>query len=171
MTQITIIVEDKTVVVDGVAALLPDLDVSKFTGDPTSPWDDIHAVQFNTKTGQGWVEYCVVATGQISRPDMKPPDWGIGKKDFDAMFGWVMPLYEAQITALKAEQEAAEKARMEAAKRAAEAPAQVAREGMDVGIDQAMLAEFTAMKAKVAAQDELLKNMLAEAAKVASEGT
>ena len=65
--QITIVVEDKTVICDGVAVPLPDVDWSVFDGDPSTKWDDVAAVQFNTDTGQGHVEYRTIITSSPMR--------------------------------------------------------------------------------------------------------
>ena len=51
--QITIVVEDKTVIYEGVAVALPDVDWSVFDGDPSTKWDDVAAVQFDPSKANG----------------------------------------------------------------------------------------------------------------------
>lgn len=123
--KIRIVVDDQLVSVDGSVLKMPELDWGKFDGDPSSPWDDIAAVQFDSAKGQGHVEYREVTTSQATRHNMRPPDWNIRQSEFDEMFGWVLPIH----TARKAEMEA-ERARIEveeeAARKEAEAAAQAA---------------------------------------------
>ena len=73
--QITIVVPDKTVIVGGVACNLPNLDVAAFQG--AAAYDQIHAVQYNTESGQGHIEYCTVTTTETARPNLKPDNWAI----------------------------------------------------------------------------------------------
>lgn len=108
MTHWTIIVDDKAVYKDGAAVVIEELDWTRFNGDPGSPWDDIHAVQFDGK--QGHVSYKTVTTGQVTRPDMTPPDWRICAQDWDDNFAWVVPIYEAKKVEIEARR-AAEAAR------------------------------------------------------------
>jgi hypothetical protein len=124
--QITIITEDKTVYVDGFAVQLPDLDWSKFNGDPSTPWDDIRAVQFNSERNQGHVEYKTLATSQVTRPDIAPPNWLITSQDFSEKFAWVLPAYEAgkaQAEAQRAAREAEAMAAVNEQALSAQAPA------------------------------------------------
>ena len=102
--QITIIVDDKNVGVDGQFFTMPELDWSRFNGDPKSPWDDIHAVQFNVTDGQGHVEYKPVKTQQVTRPNIVPPQWRIGPVEFDREFGWVVEAYSRRATEVPVEQ-------------------------------------------------------------------
>jgi hypothetical protein len=92
--KITIIVPDKTVLVDGRPAILASLDWTPFAGNPSTPWDDIHAVQFDTNEGAGHVEYALVQTSPPVRPNIKPGNWLISQADFDARFAWVLPAYD-----------------------------------------------------------------------------
>lgn len=133
--QITIIVPDQTIYVDGFAVALPMLDWAKFDGDPVSPWDDIRTVQFDTDRKTGHVEYKTVATKQTTRPDMTPPNWFIGEGDFAAHFAWVLPIYQEE----RARVEAAEAARKEAEARAAEAAAAKAEADRRAAIEKASL--------------------------------
>ena len=108
--QITIITDDKTVIVDGFPVALPGLDWSRFNGDPNTPWDDIRAVQFNSDRGQGHVEYKTIMTKQAARPDITPPNLLIGRAEFEQSFAWLLPAYEeakARIEAQRARAEAA----------------------------------------------------------------
>lgn len=116
--QVTIIVPDKTVYVDGFAVELPSIDWAKFDGDPVSPWDDIRAVQYDTDAKAGHVEYKTVRTAQLTRPDMTPPDWRIGEADF-AAFAWVLPIHEAEKARMVADAEAKRIAGEQAAAEAA----------------------------------------------------
>ena len=103
--QITIVVDDKTVYCGGVAVQIPALDWAKFDGEPGSPWDDIAAVQFNTASSQGHVEYREIETRQAMRPNMRPPDMRIGVAEFNADFAWVLPYYEDALSRQKIEAE------------------------------------------------------------------
>ena len=94
MAQITIIVDDKTVIVGGRAVVLPDLDWSKFNGADVH--DKIHAVQFDSERGAGHVEYCDVVTEPATRPNHKPHNWLIDAATFEKLFSWVLPSYAEQ---------------------------------------------------------------------------
>jgi hypothetical protein len=153
MTQITIIVDDKTVYVDGKGLSIPDLDWGLFNGDPASPWDDIHAVQYDTARKQGYVEYKTVPTAQLGRPDIKPPDWAIDDADFEANFAWVLPVYDAKKLVADAEVEAR---RIQAN----EAPAAVEA----VPVDAATRDELDELKAQNAALETKLNTLLSEMA-------
>ena len=118
--RIKIVIEDKLVLLDQVPVRLPDLDWALFDGDPSSPWDDIHAVEYDSERGMGTVEYKTVRTQQLTRHDIKPPDWYISKVDFDNYFAWVLPYYEEALTKIKqehAEEEANKKAQEEQAEK------------------------------------------------------
>lgn len=106
--QITIVVDDRIVIVDGIAAHLPDLDWGhrSFVGDPGTLLDDVSAVQYDTVTGQGTVEYRTLVTRQATRPNVRPPDWYITPADFESNFAWVMPAYREAAARQKAEDEA-----------------------------------------------------------------
>lgn len=73
---------------------LNSINWSRFDGDSASPWDNIHAVQFDTDEGRGYVEYKPVKTAQIDRPDMVPPQWAIGRQAFEDNFSWVLKEFE-----------------------------------------------------------------------------
>lgn len=106
--QITIVVDDKLVLVDRKPLHLPDLDWAVFDLDPANPDDDVQAVQFDTHTGTGHVEFKTRITKQANRPNNRPPDWLIGQAEFDQYFAFVVPAYEdrrAQIEAEAAEAE------------------------------------------------------------------
>ena len=155
--KIRIVVDDQLVSVDGSVLKMLELDWGKFDGDPSSPWDDIAAVQFDSAQGQGHVEYREVTTSQATRHNMRPPDWMIRQSEFDEMFGWVLPLHAAR----KAEMEA-ERARVEAENEAAHKaalenplPKRAATSSFDISHIEAAVAEKDAviaeMQAKLAA--------------------
>lgn len=106
--KIRIVVDDKIVSIDRTVIEMPELDWSKFDGDPSSPWDDIAAVQFDTERGQGHIEYRDVMTAQATRDNMRPPDWKINQAQFEAMFGWVISLHAARKAEMEAERAKAE---------------------------------------------------------------
>ena len=151
--QITIIVPDKTVYCDGLAIEMPDLDWSTFDGDPATPWDDIHAVQFNATAGQGHVEYKEILTHQAARPNIKPPSWGISMLDFEANFAWVLPAFAARKAQIEAENAAREAAERAAAEAQAAAPAFSAEPG-EWSAPSASSEDLEALKAEIAALKE-----------------
>lgn len=106
--QITIVVDDKLVLVDRKPLELPELDWSVFDMDPNDPNDDVSAVQFDTDAGQGHVEFKTRLTKQVTRPNVRPPDWRITAAEFEKHFGFVIPAYEAKAKTVKAEQAARE---------------------------------------------------------------
>jgi hypothetical protein len=116
--KIRIVVDDKLVSVDRCVMPMPELDWTAFDGDPSTPWDDIAAVQHDSDRGQGHVEYREIVTDQATRHNMRPPDWNINQSQFDELFGWVLPLHAARKAEMEAERKAheaaAEKARAEA---------------------------------------------------------
>lgn len=101
--QITIVVDDKLVLIDRKPMELPELDWSVFDMDPANPDDDVSAVQFNTDSGTGHVEFKTRQTKQVNRPNNRPPDWHISAADFEKYFGFVVPAYEAKAKKVKAE--------------------------------------------------------------------
>lgn len=105
--QITIVVDDRLVLVDRKPLEL-DLDWSVFDLDPHDPNDDVSAVQFDTDVGQGHVEFKTRFTKQSNRPNVRPPDWHIGAAEFEKHFSFVLPVYEAKMKKVKAEQAARE---------------------------------------------------------------
>lgn len=119
--KVTIVVDDKTVLCDGVAVALPNADWSAFDMDPNDPNDNIAAVQFDTSIGQGHAEFYTQITKQANRPNMRPPDWHLTQADFNQYFAWILPLYTAElarvrsIEAEKAEADAKAMAESEAA--------------------------------------------------------
>lgn len=152
--QISIIVPDRTVYVDGFAVELPALDWAKFDGEKNNPWDDISAVQFDTERKSGHVEYKTVPTKQASRPDITPPNWPIGEEDFSREFAWVLPIYQEE----RARVEAAEAARKEAEAKAAEAAKLKAEADRRAAIDRASLPhDETAEPVEPAASKEELE--------------
>lgn len=151
--QITIIVDDRIVQIDQVPLRL-DLDWSVFDGDPESPWDNIHAVIFDTERGQGHVAYKPVRTSQTARPDMVPPDWYITQADFDEHFSFVVPRWQVAKLKADANAEAAEAAEARAAEEAS------LRQKSDGGpvADTATAAEVEALKAELEALKAQLTN-------------
>lgn len=157
--QITLVVDDRLVICDGVAVHLPGLDWAKFDGDPTTPWDDVAAVQYNAADKQGHVEYRTIVTHPAGRPNIRPGDRYIGEADFQEEFAWVLPLYvaererlaaEAALAKAEAEKLAAEQAL--AAEKASHAPSQPS-EANSEDID-ALKAELATLKETVAKQQE-----------------
>ena len=153
--QITIVVDDKTVYCGGVAVQIDGLDWAKFNGDPASPWDDIAAVQFNTASSQGHVEYREIETRQAMRPNIKPPDMRIGADEFNEDFAWVLPYYQDAVAIQKAE--ADRRAEQEAVQSAAFAaqPQQTASvSSVDIDALRAQLAAQKAENERLAALSE-----------------
>ena len=160
MSQITIIVDDKTVIVAGRAVMLPSLDWSAFNGP--SVHDKVHAVQFDSDRGHGHVEYCDVVTEPATRPNHKPHNWLIDAATFEKTFGWVLSAYADQCAAddaaqAHAEADAAAKAAIPRAASAVPAIAGARQEDVD-GL-RAQLAEqqtenkrLAAMSAETAAK-------------------
>ena len=149
--QITIVVEDKTVICDGVAVPLPDVDWSVFDGDPSTKWDDVAAVQYNTDSKQGHVEYRTIVTSNAVRPNIRPGDMPIDEAYFNAAFGWILePYTQARDEQVRREREAAEAARREsiaASERALETYR--ASKGGAV-VEAAAVEDVDALKAKLA---------------------
>lgn len=121
--QITIVVDDKLVLIDRKPLELPELDWSVFDMDPNDPNDDVSAVQFDTEAGQGHVEFKTRLTKQVTRPNVRPPDWSITAVEFEKHFGFVIPAYEAKAKKVKAEQAAKEAEREALAEARANDPA------------------------------------------------
>ncbi len=115
--QIAIVVDDKLVLVNSKPLELSELDWSVFDMDPNDPNDDVAAVQFDTDTGMGHVEFKTRLTKQLNRPNNRPPDWFISAADFEKHFGFVLPAYEAKLKKLQAEL-AAKEAQREATREA-----------------------------------------------------
>lgn len=151
--RIAIVVPDKLVAVDSAPLTLPDLDWSVFSGGPT-PYDDIHAVHFDTQTGQGHVEYAVVVTKEPTRPNIKPGDWPITITDFESRFSWVLAAYADRTAAIKQE--------MLEAEAAAARAAQAEQEGTTVSVTDPATAEELA---RVRSELDALKDSLAAAVK------
>ena len=120
--QITIVVDDRLVLVDRKPLELPELDWCVFDMDPANPDDDVSAVQFNTDSGTGHVEFKTRQTKQSTRPNIRPPDWHIGAAEFEKHFAFVLPVYEAKMQKVKAEQAAREAEREARANDPAPAP-------------------------------------------------
>lgn len=104
--QITIVVDDRLVLIDRKPLELPELDWSVFDMDPNDPNDDVSAVQFDTDAGQGHVEFKTRMTKQFNRPNVRPPDWMISATDFEKHFSFVIQAYEAKAAKIRAEREA-----------------------------------------------------------------
>lgn len=165
--KIKIIVADQIVLCDDAIVHLPNLDWGHvcFTGDPGTVLDDVWAVQFDTETGQGWIEYKMLQTRQAMRPNVKPPDCPITQKEFDDLFGWVMPEYAK---GLAAQQERlareAEASRIEAERAALESQASRTSADLAAAQDSGTAQEIEALKAqnkelsdKLAGLDDALK--------------
>lgn len=105
--KISIIVDDKAVYCGGVSLKLDGINWARFDGDAASPWDNVHAIQFDTEEGRGYVEYKPVKTAQIDRPDIVPPQWAIGRHAFDENFAWVLKEFEAEAGRTRSAAEAA----------------------------------------------------------------
>jgi len=168
MTQIiTINVPDQTVYADGTGIRLPNLDWSRFDGDPSTPWDDVNFVEFNPETGQGYIEYREIVTHPFSRPNIKPGNKLISKADFEADYGWVLPVFFEEKARLEAE----------AALRAAEIEAAPARErpaqqgaGLSNEEVAALKERLAAIEAENAESKAKIDDMLKAAAKIESGG-
>ena len=111
--KITIVPDDKLVAVNGRPVTLDALDWSSFAGDVSSPYDNVQAVQFDTATGQGHVEYQTVVTQPAGRPNFRPGDWLINAMDFEARFAWILPAYNERRAWLDAEEAEKERAQEE----------------------------------------------------------
>ena len=149
--QITIVVEDKTVICDGVAVPLPDVDWSVFDGDPSTKWDDIAAVQYNTDSKQGHVEYRTIVTGNAMRPNIRPGDMPIDEAHFTAAFGWILEPYGiARDEQVRREREAAEAAKRASVKASADALETYRATKGGVPVEAAPLEDVDALKAKLA---------------------
>lgn len=168
--QITIIVPDKIVLCDALPITLPGVDWTKFAGDPGSPFDDIHAVHFNSERGQGHIEYKEVETRQAARANIKPPDMRIGQAEFDADFAWILEAYNAERARLEAAATAKKAAGETAiADNAANpqavdiAPATPSASAGDVEALKAALAEQTRLNAETKAKLDALVSDVAGA--------
>lgn len=104
---ITILTDDKSVALGGSPVPLPNLNwgAECFMGDPNSPHDDVGYVFFDTDRGVGHIAFKTVLTKQVLRPDFRPPDCPLTKSCFDELFAWILPIYEAEVARLKAEEE------------------------------------------------------------------
>lgn len=160
--QITIVVDDKLVLVNRKPLELPDLDWSAFDMDPGNPDDDISAVQFNSVTGMGHVEFKTRTTKQLNRPNNRPPDWHISAADFEKHFGFVLPAYEAKLKVVMAEDAAREAARKAANEQAANNPQPTVTE---LPVDLVTKDEAQAMAERAA--NEAVAKFAAELAKSA----
>ncbi len=149
--QITIVVEDKTVICDGVAVPLPDVDWSVFDGDPSTKWDDVAAVQYNTDSKQGHVEYRTIVTSNAMRPNIRPGDMPIDEAYFNAAFGWILePYTQARDEQVRREREAAEAAKRASVKASADALETYRASKGGVVVEAAPLEDVDALKAKLA---------------------
>jgi hypothetical protein len=149
--QITIVVEDKTVICDGVAVPLPDVDWSVFDGDPSTKWDDVAAVQYNTDSRQGHVEYRTIVTSNAMRPNIRPGDMPIDEAHFNAAFGWILePYTQARDEQVRREREAAEAAKRASVKASADALETYRATKGGVPVEVAPLEDVDELKAKLA---------------------
>ena len=149
--QITIVVEDKTVICDGVAVPLPDVDWSVFDGDPSTKWDDIAAVQYNTDSKQGHVEYRTIVTSNAMRPNIRPGDMPIDEAHFNGAFGWILePYTQARDAQVRREREAAEAAKQASVKASAAALETYRATKGGVAVEAAPLEDVDELKAKLA---------------------
>ena len=149
--QMTIVVEDKTVICDGVAVPLPDVDWSVFDGDPSTKWDDVAAVQYNTDSKQGHVEYRTIVTGNAMRPNIRPGDMPIDEAYFNAAFGWILePYTQARDEQVRREREAAEAAKRASVKASADALETYRATKGGVPVEATPLEDVDALKAKLA---------------------
>lgn len=149
--QITIVVEDKTVICDGVAVPLPDVDWSAFDGDPSTKWDDVAAVQYNTDSRQGHVEYRTIVTGNAMRPNIRPGDMPIDAAYFEATFAWILQPYAiAREAQEKREREVAEKAKQAAVEASQAAVSAYRASKGGVPVEAAPLEDVDELKAKLA---------------------
>lgn len=155
--KISIVVDDQIVIVDGVSVKVSSIDWAFFDGDPSTKWDDIAAVQFDTDAGQGHVEYRTIVTGHPLRPNIRPGDWLITATDFDEKFSFVLGPYKAALEAHRAEEE-------EAARKAKEASAARTKESIEAyraaKLVKALNAEGVEVPAAAADDVEALKTKL-----------
>jgi len=85
---VSILVEDKTVTVDGLAACLSEFDWSPYRG--------VHAVQANLDRNRAEIEYTSVdPDGDGPLPAVKPPNELVDAETFAQRFGPVMEAYAA----------------------------------------------------------------------------
>ena len=148
--QITIVVEDRIVICDDVAVSLPDADWSVFDGDPDSKWDDVAAVQFNTETGKGHVEYRTITTSSPMRPNIRPGDMPIDAAYFEATFAWILQPYAiAREAQEKREREVAEKAKQAAVEASQAAVSAYRASKGGVPVEAAPLEDVDALKAEM----------------------
>ena len=180
--KITIIVDDKNVIMDGVLVHLPNMDWGNkcFTGDPGTVLDDVAAVQFDDDAGQGHVEYKTLLTKQTFRPNVRPPDCPITAADFQENFGWVLNEWAAGYERKKAAEEAAEEERrrsIEAAEAASRADVAETKLGVAQEAGGATLAEMEALKAEIAEMRKIaakhtayISGQIEDAQKIVGEG-
>ena len=148
--QITIVVEDKIVICGNVAVSLPDADWSVFDGDPSTKWDDVAAVQFNTDTGQGHVEYRTIITSSPMRPNIRPGDMPIDAAHFEANYAWILQPYAiAREAQEKREREAAEAAKRAALEASENAVAAYRASKAGVPVEAAPLEDVDTLKAEL----------------------
>lgn len=147
--QITIVVGDKTVICDGVGVVLPAVDWSVFDGDPTTRWDDIAAVQFNTDSGQGHIEYRTIVTDHPARPNIRPGDMPISADDFQQRFAWILDPYKVEASKQRAAAEAV-RAKSEAARQQAEADRETSRRAEIDAATSDMREKLAALEAQTA---------------------
>ena len=161
--QITIVVDDKLVMIDRKPLQL-DIDWSVFDMDPSNPDDDIAAVQFDTEAGVGHVEFKTRQTKQVNRPDNRPPDWHISADDFEKHFAFVLPAYEAKLKTVQAEEVARE------AEREAQRVASQKRRETEASAPAEAPAGYVTKEEAKALADEAVARFAAELAKAGEGG-
>ena len=161
--QITIVVDDKLVMIDRKPLQL-DIDWSVFDMDPSNPDDDIAAVQFDTEAGVGHVEFKTRQTKQVNRPNNRPPDWHISAADFEKHFAFVLPAYEAKLKTVQAEEVARE------AEREAQRVASQKRRETEASAPAEAPAGYVTKEEAKALADEAVARFAAELAKAGEGG-
>ena len=162
--QITIVVDDKLVMIDRKPVHLPDLDWAVFDMDPANPDDDVAAVQFDTEAGVGHVEFKTRQTKQVNRPNNRPPDWHISAADFEKHFAFVLPAYEAKLKTVQAEEVARE------AEREAQRVASQKRRETEASAPAEAPAGYVTKEEAKALADEAVARFAAELAKAGEGG-
>lgn len=173
MAHITIVVSDHVVLVDSKPVWLHHVDWTQecFTGDAGTVLDDVAAVNFDTVTGQGWVEYKTLTTKQTTRPNVRPPDWRISQVEFDALFAWLLPEYEKGLAAQKQEEaRQAEMQRLSAELQNVEAAQARTEQRLSIAAEEeieALKAQNKALAEKFSEIDNALRDFYEAQAKVA----
>lgn len=136
--RVTIVVEDKTVTVDGMTAYLGDFD--------WSPFADVHAVQANLERDRAEVEFASIdPDGDGPLPAYKPANEIISRQAFAERFALIMDAYMA-----------APKGRIAPNIPGAQAAAQSAQPSEDVDALKARIADLERM---VSAHNEAFQQL------------